>query len=274
VCRQPLALTADARRWACPAAHSFDVAREGYVNLLTTRQRSGHQPGDSAEMVRARRRFLATGAYDPLSSAVADLVAADQPGVVLDVGCGEGRHTRAIAAPLVLGIDVSKPAVAAAARGHPAGRYAVASAADIPLDDAVVDVAVNMFGPVTAAELARIVRGGGLVLAAHPGPRHLAELRAMVYPDARDHEVKPPLRHAAEWFAEVDSTAVTFPVAVADAPSLADLFAMTPYRWHAPGDIHDRLAAAAAAGFRTAGDVRLSLYRRRLSRRTPPGELP
>ena len=80
-------------------------------------------------MVAARRRFLAGGAYDALTSALAATAAEKRPAVVLDVGCGEGRHTRNLAAPLVLGIDVSKAAIAAAAKAHPLGWYAVASAA-------------------------------------------------------------------------------------------------------------------------------------------------
>src|ERR1017187_37490 len=82
VCRDRLALSADGSRWACPAGHSFDVAREGYVNLLLAGQRRSRQPGDSTEMVNARRRFLATGAYDPLSAAVAQAVAGERPCVV------------------------------------------------------------------------------------------------------------------------------------------------------------------------------------------------
>jgi 23S rRNA (guanine745-N1)-methyltransferase len=262
VCRASLRRRDDGRRWSCPAGHSFDVAREGYVNLLRAGPRRSRQPGDSPEMVQARRRFLATGAYDPLSSAVAGAVAAGRPSRLLDVGCGEGRHTRALTAPLVLGIDVAKPAVAAAARSHPDGCYAVASAADVPLAEACVDAVVNVFGPVMAAELARVVRPGGVVVAAHPGPDHLEELRRLVYAEARPHEVKSPLRSAREWFVELGSEAIVFPVVVTDPSNLEDLFAMTPYRWHAPPDIKDRLAAAASSRFETVADVRVTAYRR------------
>jgi 23S rRNA (guanine745-N1)-methyltransferase len=263
VCRDRLALSEAERRWACPAGHSFDVAREGYVNLLLSSQRRSRQPGDSPEMVGARRRFLATGAYDPLSAAIAQAVADEQPRVVLDVGCGEGRHTRAVRAPAVLGVDVAKAAVAAAARADPAGSYAVASAADLPLDDGAVDVAINVFGPVIAAELARVVRPGGAVVTAFPGAGHLAGLRSMVYPDARPHEVKPPLRDAGQWFIQTGSMPVTFTIAVTDAAGLHDLFAMTPYRWHAPPDIDHRIAAAVSPRFETLADIQLATYSRR-----------
>ena len=262
VCRLPLALADDGRRWACGSAHSFDVAREGYVNLLLPQHRRSRQPGDSQEMVGARRRFLATGAYDPMSAALAEAVARHDPEVVLDAGCGEGRHTRFLAAPVVQGVDVAKPAVAAAARSHRDGAYAVASTADLPVADASVDVAMVVFSPVVAAELARVIRPGGAVVIASPGPAHLASLRALVYAGARPHEPKPPLADPGGWFAEASRQQATFPVVVADAEALRDLYAMTPYRWHAPRDIEDRLAVAARQGFETTADILISVYER------------
>src|ERR1022692_52882 len=268
VCRECLDLSEHGSRWACPAGHSFDVAREGYVNLLLAGQRRSRQPGDSTEMVNARRRFLATGAYDPLSAAVAQAVAGERPCVVLDIGCGEGHYTRAIAATTavaattVLGVDIAKAAVAAAARAHPGGWYAVASAADLPLQEAAIDVAVNVFGPIAAAELARVVRPGGAVVTAHPGAAHLEGLRSLVYPQARPHEVKPPLRAASEWFTQTSSMLITFDVAATDVADLRDLFAMTPYRWHAPPDIDVRIAAAVAPRFETVAQVQVTTYRR------------
>ncbi len=262
MCHEGLTLLDGGARWACRSGHSYDVARGGYVNLLPAGRRRTRQPGDSAEMVRARRSFLASGAYDELSLALSVAVAEQRPGLVLDVGCGEGRHTRRLSAPLILGVDVSKVAVSAAAKAHPEGWYAAASAAELPLGDGVVDVALNAFGPVVPAELARVTRPNGVVVTAHPGPQHLAALRALVYSDARPHEVKPPLRQAGKWFTETGSVSVGFSVVVSGAAQLKDLFSMTPYRWHAPQDIDERLATAAGGGFETVADIRVTSYLR------------
>jgi 23S rRNA (guanine745-N1)-methyltransferase len=285
VCRAPL--DGD-RTLRCEAGHSFDRAREGYVNLLIAAQRRSRQPGDNAEMVRARREFLATGAYDRIGDAIGHVVAraalaahADHPAdrvTILDVGCGDGYHTRRFAGnvtaggpgldpvdALIAGIDVSKPAVAAASRAHADGWYAVASAADIPLAPRAVDVAVNVFGPVLAEELARVVRANGIAIIAHPGAGHLRELRALVYADeARPHDTKDPLRHGQTWFTRVRTITVTFPMVIDESRSLWNLFAMTPYRWHGPPDMGDVLAREAErpGGFATEVDVIISSYRR------------
>ena len=269
VCRCRLSSEDGGRRLACAGRHSFDRAREGYVNLVL-RSGRGRQPGDSAEMVAARRRFLAGGAYAPLTAAVAAAIAAAGPATVLDVGCGDGHHTRALGAPTRMGVDVAKPAVAAAARSDPDGWYAVASAAELPLADGSVEAAVDVFGPVFASELERVVGPGGTVVAAHPGPGHLAALRRLVYDDPRPHEVKSPLRGSSA-FEEVRSTRVEWELGPAGAGTLRDLFSMTPYRWHAPTDIGERLDAAAAGGLVLGGDVVVTTYRRRPEPGGPAG---
>lgn len=261
VCREPLTLTGDSRRWECPAGHSFDVAREGYVNLLLPQHRRSRQPGDDAEMVSARRRFLATGAYDPMSTALAEVISARVPVTVLDVGCGEGRHTRFITAPVVQGVDVARAAVAAAARTDHDGWYAVASAADLPVARSSVDAAMVVFSPVIPAELARVIRPRGVAVLAHPGPAHLDNLRALVYPDARPHDPRSPLADSSAWFTVTSRQSVTFPVVITNPSGLHDLYSMTPYRWHAPRNIEDRLAAASSQ-FTTTADIRITVYER------------
>jgi 23S rRNA (guanine745-N1)-methyltransferase len=230
VCHDRLSSAGGARQWVCPAGHSFDVSREGYVNLLLAGQRRSRTPGDSVEMVAARREFLATGAYEPLSAAISAAVADHDPTAVLDVGCGEGHHTRRVRAPVLLGIDVSKSAVATAARADPAGWYAVASAADLPVADGSIDVALDVFGPSTPTEFARVVRPGGWVVAAHPGPDHLSDLRTLVYDQARPHEVKGPFRHAPELFEETGSEVVDFPVVITDVGDLVPVARPTRHR--------------------------------------------
>jgi 23S rRNA (guanine745-N1)-methyltransferase len=211
-------------------------------------------------MVRARRRFLGTGAYDPIAAAVADVVVRRSPHVVLDIGCGDGYYTRRLHAEVTAGIDVAKPAISAAARAHSKGWYAVASAAAVPMAAGAVDLAVNVFGPILGDELARVVRPGGVVVAVHPGEGHLAALRALVYDEDRPHDVKDPLRESRAWFSPAGTARVTFPIVITQPATLIDLFTMTPYRWHGPPDLVDRLTHTAR--FEIDADVVVSTYTR------------
>jgi 23S rRNA (guanine745-N1)-methyltransferase len=182
VCREPLAASAGALR--CAAGHAFDVAREGYVNLLGGRK-SGIV-GDDARMVQARARFLAAGHLAPLAEALASRAAEaaeGAPGLLVEIGAGTAYYlARALdAAPARAGlaIDVSKHAARQAARAHPRAGAVVANAwAALPLADGCAGVVLDVFAPRNGAELRRILRDDGALLVVTPTAAHLAELRA------------------------------------------------------------------------------------------------
>ncbi|MFF3856895.1 putative RNA methyltransferase [Micromonospora sp. NPDC002575] len=105
VCAEPLteAATGTARALRCPRRHSFDVARQGYVDLLAGR---APHAGDTAEMVAARADFLAAGHYDPVSDALAAAArAALEDTFVAD----EARDGPAIGRPAVDGPAADGP---------------------------------------------------------------------------------------------------------------------------------------------------------------------
>jgi 23S rRNA (guanine745-N1)-methyltransferase len=169
----------------CRIGHSFDLAREGYVNLLSGRRRRPAANGDSPTQLRHRAEFLNAGHVD----AVAAMVAAHVEEVpylsrhVLDAGSGTGHHLARIAARLPgtvigLGLDIAKDAARQAARRWPASAFAVADLwADWPVRDAAVDLVVSIFAPKNFPETARVLRPGGWLALARPGPEHLTELR-------------------------------------------------------------------------------------------------
>ncbi len=129
-CRLPLAR--EGRRLTCPRAHSFDVARRGYVNLLQPQDRRSARPGDSAAAVAARRRFLAGGFETELTRAIGDLLTLAPGDALLEVGCGEGHYLAAFTARFGCeghGVDLSVPAIEAAAARH-AGLHLVVANAD------------------------------------------------------------------------------------------------------------------------------------------------
>ncbi|KWX07258.1 hypothetical protein TR74_19335, partial [Carbonactinospora thermoautotrophica] len=90
------------RTLRCRAGHTFDVARQGYVNLLPGGSRPAGS-GDTAAMVAAREAFLAKGHYAPLARCVAQHASAGEiadDGCVVDVGAGTGYHLAEVLARL------------------------------------------------------------------------------------------------------------------------------------------------------------------------------
>jgi 23S rRNA (guanine745-N1)-methyltransferase len=172
VCGGALGETGGALR--CAAGHSFDIARQGYVNLVPGR-------ADTPEMVEARDAFLQAGHFRPLSTALAEEAKVAERGVVVDVGAGTGHHLAAVldALPEARGIaiDASPAALRRAARAH---ERAAAVGADawkpLPLRDGIATIVLSVFAPRNPDEMARILAPGGTLLAVTPTTRHLYEL--------------------------------------------------------------------------------------------------
>ncbi|GIG57328.1 ubiquinone biosynthesis protein [Longispora fulva] len=159
----------------CENGHSFDRARQGYVNLL-----AGKDPGtgDSAEMIAHRVAFLGAGHYEP----VADLLPADPGGVIVEVGAGTGYYLGRVLdrSPRAegLALDLSRYAARRAARAHERAMAAVADCwARLPLADDSVDLVLDVFAPRNVAEFRRVLRPGGRLAVVTPLPEHLGEIR-------------------------------------------------------------------------------------------------
>lgn len=253
--------------WRCPAGHSFDQARQGYLNLLPVQNKRSKDPGDSKEMVAARRRFLNSGHYRPIAEAVNRLVLAGWTGgdalSCLDAGCGEGYYLRALAEPAddrpnlaLLGLDISKHAVLAAAKQDKRVAWVVGSNANLPVESASLDRVLCLFGFPVYREFARVLKPGGQLIQVDAGPDHLRELREIVYPELRS---KPAVDNAEpEGFRLTATEIVRFNLTLTDAESIADLLAMTPHLYRAKPE--GRARAAALTELTVTVDVRLSLY--------------
>ncbi|HEY2523296.1 MAG TPA: 23S rRNA methyltransferase [Streptosporangiaceae bacterium] len=167
----------------CGNGHSFDVARQGYVNLMP----GGARPGtaDTAEMVSDRAAFLGAGHYAPLASALAGLAAgAGERSVVLDAGSGTGYYLAAVLARLGPGVtglalDISVRALRRAARAAPGiGAVGWDTWQPFPVRPGSVSVILNVFAPRNGPEFHRVLAPGGTLLVVTPAPGHLAELAA------------------------------------------------------------------------------------------------
>jgi 23S rRNA (guanine745-N1)-methyltransferase len=262
-------LQRDDASWRCSAGHSFDIARQGYVNLLPVQNKRSRDPGDSREMVAARARFLEAGFYKPLATAVARAALAGLPAdaavSLLDAGCGEGYYLRQVAEAAglrqslaMLGLDISKWAVLAAARTDPRPTWVVGSNARLPVPAQSMDRVLCLFGFPVYPEFSRVLKPGGELLLADPGPAHLRELREIIYP-----KLKPTTSEAAavpEGFTRVAVESVSYPMLLADAATIANLLAMTPHLYRAGAAGKEKLLARSRLAVTV--DVRLTRLRR------------
>jgi 23S rRNA (guanine745-N1)-methyltransferase len=176
-----LALTREERRQVCRSGHSFDIARSGYLNLLQPQERRSREPGDTAAAVAARRRLHDRGVTEPLREAITAIAAPRRGETVLDAGCGDGFYLGTLAQQSgcdAHGVDISIPAVDAAARRYPACEWIVANADRVlPYADRSFTLVVSITARMNAPEFHRVLAENGRLLVAIPAPEDLIELR-------------------------------------------------------------------------------------------------
>ncbi|WP_411888008.1 putative RNA methyltransferase [Hydrocarboniphaga effusa] len=261
VCRSPL--EQHAQVWSCTNRHSFDVAREGYVNLLLAQQKNSPSPGDSAESLRARRAFLEAGHYAPLRKALHSL--ADELGAlrILDLGCGEGYYTSALGPSEseveVAGLDIAKPAIQLAAKRYRGIRWIVGSGASLPFADRSLDLVTNLFTQLHVSELRRVIEHGGHLVIVTPAPDHLWSLRAGLFETVQAHEPEKFLGELGDGFTLDRHLNIRNELDLGQQ-ALRDLLAMTPYVWKARPERRARLEAS--PGLRTAAHFTVLVVRR------------
>ena len=226
----------------CPQGHSYDMAKEGYVNLLAIQKRHAADPGDGKAMVRARRAFLQAGYYAPFQKALAELCLEYAPECgethLLDAGCGEGSYDRVVydafaaqGRPCVLaGFDLSKDAIRLAAKLLPEAAFAVGGSFSAPVRDGWADVLLNIFSPFAGQEFCRVLRSGGVLLYAVPTARHLYGLKEVLYDEPYENAEQ---QTEYSGFTLIGERTVTDTITV-EGDQIRNLFAMTPYFWKTP----------------------------------------
>lgn len=215
-------------RYVCPSNHSFDIARQGYVNLLPVQQKKSLHPGDTREQVLSRREFLDGDFYRPIVENLCQMVQGSH-GPVLDVGCGEGYYSTKIAKSLgaeLVGLDISKEAVRCAAARHKDAAWICGSAARLPVKDKSIGVLTSLFALTMPEEFLRVLRPDGVFVQVLAAEDHLLGLKGIIY-DNLIHKEKDSVPDLPG-FTLIESRPVRFTFTVEDK-QVQNLLSMTPH---------------------------------------------
>ncbi|MDO5440029.1 MAG: methyltransferase domain-containing protein [Erysipelotrichaceae bacterium] len=225
--------------YRCLNRHNYDIAKEGYINLL--RKQGGKDFGDSPDMVKARRAFFSKDYYHPLKIKLTELIKNYSPSSILDLGSGEGYYTNYFKDKIdadIVGIDIAKEAVRIASKQNRNVNYIVGSVQDIPLFDKSVDLVINNFTPLDVNEITRVLGKNGILITTKVGKNHLIELKQAIYDEVYLNDNEPIKDDRLEL---LDSLVISFNIELDSNEDIVNLFMMTPYSHHTSLESKEKL---------------------------------
>lgn len=246
-------------KYTCAKNHSFDVARQGYVNLLPVSGKKSLSPGDNELMTNARREFLLGGYYDKLLNKICGLLEIFNVQTLVDSGCSEGYYTKNMAkhCKTVYAYDISKSAVKLAAAEDKTSRYFVASAFHIPLQNEMADAVTKIFAPDSPKEFSRILNKNGVLIEVIPGEEHLLEIKQRLYEEVYLNKIEKAQKESFEILTE-ERLKYSF---VPTKEGLENLFKMTPYYYKTAKSGENNLLKGES--FEITADFIIRVYKKR-----------
>lgn len=251
ICKKNLILKDNT--YKCKSNHCFDISKNGYVNLLTTKGRNPKNAGDNADMIRARNSFLSKDYYRPLADKVSELIKTDCQSrnlshpVIIDSGCGEGYYTSIMQqnnpSAYFYGIDISKHGIAYAATRMKEVNLskvflAVASSFELPFKDNACDTIVSIFAPVTNHEYKRVLRNGGKLFIVAPDQYHLYGLKEILYDEPYTNKEN---QYGLTDFILEGRYDLKFNISIDNQEDIFNLFMMTPYYYKTSEEAQEKL---------------------------------
>lgn len=225
----------DGVQFVCEQDHSFDVSRQGYVNLAP----QAHVTKYDRSLFEARKVMMTSGFFQPvldkLTTFIENHISTIQTPKMLDAGSGEGSHLAYLTANLEtqvagVGIDLAKEGVLAAARDYPGNSWLVSDLANCPFQDRAFDVLLNILSPANYKEFTRVLKEDGLFIKIVPENGYLKQLRAVFYDDEVKEKEGNPVASVASHFKDVKTERITYDFPL-DKVLLESLIHMTPLTW-------------------------------------------
>ncbi len=253
-----LALSLNNKTYSCEKNHCFDLAKEGYLNLLPVQHKRSKEPGDNKAMVNARREFLEQGYYQPLIDRLVALYAqyGNSAGEVFDAGCGEGYYTHQHKTNNnnVYGIDIAKEAIKKAAKKYPLCHFSVGTLSHLPFDNDRFDWMVSIYAPILETEFTRVLKQGGYLITVTPAEKHLFELKELVYQQAMEHDTQ---RNPIKKLQLVAEEKLSYPMMITNGQELLNLLSMTPFAFKASTETKFQLKGLSNFTCQTAFMIRV-----------------
>ena len=261
-CGKPL--NRSSNQYHCQDNHVYDVARQGYVNLMLANQKHSQQPGDNNESLLARDLFLNRGYYRPLAEKLSEVIGRymSDGQAFLDAGCGTGYYLKEVMANTGKELewyatDIAKKGVAMCARYNPQAICFVGNVFHLPFADHSLDGLMSVFCPYSGQEFNRVISTGGIVISVTPGARHLYEMKEIVYSEAY---LNPEKGYDLPGFSLLESNKVSYQVTLESSEDIRTLWRMTPYYHTTYAGNNERLFAEETLN--TTCEFLVNVYRR------------
>ena len=252
VCKENLIKDVLNKMYKCENNHTYDIAKEGYVNLLISNQKRSKNPGDSKEMVLARVEFLSKGYYGLLSDKINQMIVEslnkdnNDKFNIMDLGCGEGYYLTNLKNYMdeknikanYYGMDVSKEAVKYASKTNKDCVWAVGNNFHIPAENKSIDCILSVFSPIDIDECNRVLKDDGVFVRVLPRTNHLIQLRNIIYSEVHLNEkVYKANDEENEYIKESN---VTFDINL-NKEEIISLLKMTPHYWKSTAENKEKL---------------------------------
>ena len=271
ICGENLQKESESKVYKCEQNHSYDIAKQGYVNLLISNMKRSKNPGDSKDMVLARVDFLRRGFYKKISDKINEVICeyfkdSEEKINVLDVGCGEGYYLTNLKEAIKInnieadfyGMDVSKEAVKYASRSEKECLFVVGNNYHIPAKDNSVDCILSVFSPIDIDEINRVLKKDGIFVRVLPRTNHLIELRNIIYSDVNLNEkVYKPDSEKDDYIKEVN---VTYDLDL-NNEEFTSLLKMTPHYWKSTPENKEKLEEYKDLSITV--DMRIGVFRKK-----------